>query len=152
MNDFSQDAERRLLHLLERQRETMERILVLTTEETRILDADDIDGFNLSLNRRQEVIEEFDGLHQESVLLMQSYTAFLSGSDAGRRETVDAALAALESVTRQADSQNKMNVAAAREKAAGFSERIARLNMKRKSLGAYIQNVSENAELFDKKT
>ena len=191
MNGYSPDDEKRLIDLLAAQKKTMERILALTEEQSQMLEADDADGFNLSLDRRQAAIEEFDRLHQESAALMQSYASAFAGAganadagpganagvgsgaeaeaftdtgvnsnaDAGTDAFADAVgLHAVEKliheiaeITEKCKAQNDKNALAAHSKAEDYSTRIGSLGVKRKSLGAYIHNVSNDAELFDKK-
>ena len=47
---------------------------------------------------------------------------------------------------------NAKNQAAANEMAEEYAKRIEKLNLSRKSLGAYALGVSNNSELFDTKT
>ena len=185
MNGYSPDDEKRLIDLLAAQKKTMERILALTEEQSQMLEADDVDGFDLSLDRRQTAIEEFDRLHQESAALMQSYTSASAGAsvgtgaDAGTDAKAEAeafagagadsnadvdvsadavGLHAVEKliheiaeITEKCKAQNDKNALAAHSKAEDYSTKIGSLGVKRKSLGAYIHNVSNDAELFDKK-
>ena len=183
MNGYSPDDEKRLIDLLAAQEKTMERILALTEEQSQMLEADDVDGFDLSLDRRQTAIEEFDRLHQESAALMQSYTSVSvdasvgTGADvgaeakaeafagAGTDSNADADVSAdavglhaveklireIAEITEKCKAQNDKNALAAHSKAEDYSTKIGSLGVKRKSLGAYIHNVSNDAELFDKK-
>ena len=151
MNGYSKNDERYLLNLLESQKQTIERILELTEEQEKMLEADDIDGFNLSLDRRQSAIEKYDGLHQESLTLMQSYKSLSNDSSEGIPQAVNREIRAIGGIMKKCKDQDEKNALAAHAKADDYSSRIGSLDLKRKSLGAYIQNVSNNAELFDKK-
>ena len=187
MNGYSPDDEKRLIDLLTAQEKTMKRILALTEEQSQMLEADDVDGFDLSLDRRQTAIEEFDRLHQESVALMQSYTFVIAGASVGTgtdagadakaeaeafdgagadsNTSADADVSAdavgsqaaeklireIAEITEKCKTQNDKNALAAHSKVEDYSTKIGSLGVKRKSLGAYIHNISNDAELFDKK-
>jgi len=47
---------------------------------------------------------------------------------------------------------NEKNMTLAKGKNEEYSERIGKLNVGRKSLGAYAQSIPNNSELFDTKT
>ena len=178
--EFTSKEETRLLELLGEEQVILEQIRALTGMQAALITADDMEAFNYSLDSRQELIEKINGLHQETDVLMQSYIAF-SGQEesaggagemgsgaktaagagkmgsgemgAGAKSAgVEAALELRRSVLAECAGMNARNLAAANEMAGEYSKRIEKLNLSRKSLGAYALGVSNNSELFDKKT
>jgi len=149
---FSPDNEKRLLELLEREFELFKKILELTGEQTELLTADDADAFNKSLDVRQALIEEINGLHQESDILMQSYMSVQEQPGGDRAGEIEAAAARLRDVIAQSAAINEKNTVAAKDKAEEYIRQIGKLSLNRKSIGAYIQGVPNEPEHFDKKT
>jgi len=147
VSNFSGDDAARLLELLRQEFEIFGRIRELTKEQTELIAADDIEAFNISLDRRQEFIEKINGLHQESEALMQSY--MLAGKTGGE---TDAAAKRLRDVISECAALNDKNMAAAKEKAEYYKERSGRLSLGRKSLGSYIHDVENDPEHFDAMT
>lgn len=149
---FSPEDEKRLSGLVGQRLGIVKQILQLTEKQTEILAADDLAAFERSLDNRQELIEQINGLHQETNILMQSYLSF-SESEGGRRITaIDEAAGDFKEILEQCISINDKNTAAAREKAEDYLKQAGKLNQGRKSLGAYIQGVPNEPELFDRKT
>ena len=152
MNDFSQDKERRLLELLDQEIDLFVRIYELTEKQSELLTEDDADGFNSSLDSRQELIEKINGLHQESNSLMQSYASFI-GSVIGKSiGAIDSAVAKRQNIVAGCTELNEKNTNMAKEKAEGYIKRIEKLSQSRKSLETYTLGVPNNPELFDRKT
>jgi len=160
--EFTSKEETRLLELLVEEQVIFEQIRALTGIQAELLAADDVEAFNYSLDSRQELIEKINGLHQETDVLMQSYIAF-SGQEEGaggagetgagaKSAGVEAAMELRRSLIAECAAMNARNSAAANEMAEKYSKRIEQLDLSRKSLGAYALGVSNNSELFDKKT
>jgi len=158
---FSSKEEARLLELLGEEQAIFERIRALTGEQATLIAADDMEAFNGSLDSRQELIEKINGLHQETNVLMQSYISFSgdagagsggAGSEGAKSAKVEAARELLNGVIAECADMNAKNQAAANEMAEEYAKRIEKLNLSRKSLGAYALGVSNNSELFDTKT
>jgi len=149
---FSRDDEARLLELLGEELEIFERIRGLTGKQAELLSADDIEAFDESLDRRQILIEEINGLHQEASGLMQSYISFSGAGGGSKIDAVEIAAERLREVISECAEQNEKNTAAAKEMAEDYIKRIGKLSLSRKSLGAYALNVPNNSELFDRKT
>ena len=153
MNEFSQDKETRLLVLLGKELDLFEQIRELTKKQTELLAAGDdkLEAFDSSLDRRQGLIEQINGLHQETDVLMQSYVAY-SNAGGVKRSAIEKLSGQIHDVLTECAGINEKNKAAAEAKAEEFVDRIGSLSIKRKSLGAYSQIVPNNSELFDKKT
>ena len=144
----SADTER-LLKLLGDELELHEKIRKLTEEQTKLLTKDDIDVFNSSLNKREELIEKIKGLHQEINPLMQSYTSLSSSEKNGKIEDLKKKIR--ETVEICADLNDK-NILAMRTKTEDHIKKIDEQSAKRKGIGGYVQSVPNTPEMFDKKT
>ena len=148
--DFPRDKEERLLELLGQELELFDRIREMTAAQAELLKADDPEGFNRSLDSRQEIIEKINGLHQESDVLMQSYVSFYA---TGRKDdAIRAAAERIDSIIAECAELNDRNTAAAQVKTEDYIRQIGNLSLRRKSLGKYAQSVPNNPELFDKMT
>ena len=154
---FPRDKQERLLELLGQEYKLFIRIRELTEAQTELLAADDLEGFNKSLDSRQEVIDEINGLHQESDILMQSYMSFSNTvsdgtNPAGGEKTglIDSAVRRLEDAIIKCVELNDKNTGAAKNKTEEYIRQIGELSLKRKSIGKYALNVPNNPEHFDK--
>ena len=152
MNGFSKDNETRLIGILNRECEVFRQIGELTQEQAKLLEEDDIDAFGASLDRRQELIEQINGLHQESDSLMQSYISSRSAAGGPDIAAVDELAGRLRGIIESCVAQNDINTVAAKERAEGYIGQIGKLSLSRKGIGAYIQGVPNTSELFDKRT
>ena len=153
MSVFTADDEARLLALLEQELVLIAQISGLTEEQTGMIAQDDIDSFDRSLDGRRELIDEIDKLHQETEVLMQSYMSRAGAKDAGGRiKAVDDLVTRISDALAGCAGTNDKNIKAAQEKAEEYISRIGKLSLSRKSLGAYIQDVGNDPELFDKMT
>ena len=151
MSEFTVDSAGDLLERLGKELEILGRVRELTEKQAELLAADDIDGFNMSLDGRQEHIERINGLHQESDVLMQSYMSYQASSGGKSIKEIDETLARIRDVLAECAALNDGNITAAKEKAEGYIKQIGKLSLNRKSLGAYIQDVENKPEIFDKK-
>jgi len=149
---FSRDDAERLLGFLERENELFEGIRDLTAEQSELLAVDDIDAYVASLDRRQEIIEEINGLHQESEVLMQSYISLMSEHDAESVASVDEALVRFGALVAECAAMDEVNGELAKEKAEEYMKRIGKLSLTRKGLSKYTQNLPGSSEHFDAKT
>jgi len=152
VNEFSRNDETRLLKLLGEEQELFEQIRGLTEAQTQLLAADDIEAFDKSLDSRQKLIEKINGLHQETNILMQSYTSFSKFRSGNKSGAIETAVQRLRGSIAGCAEINEKNTATAKGMADEYTKRIGKLNLSRKSLGAYSLNVPNNSELFDKKT
>ena len=152
MSDFSRDKTERLLILLEQETGLFGKIGELTQEQTELLETDDIVGFDHSLDNRQELIIKINGLHQESDILMQSYITHTTTGGGNKRDEVEAAIKRLRDAISQCVKLDDENVFRAKEKAGDYVKQINKLNQSRKSIGAYVQEIPNNPEHFDRKT
>jgi len=152
VKDFPRDKQTRLLELLGEEQAIFERLRELTGEQTDILAADDVEALDESLDRRQELIEKINGLHQESDVLMQSYITFSESADGGKVTAIETAAEQLRGVIAECVELNGSNLTLAKETAKEYVKRIDELSVGKKSVGAYAQNVPNSSELFDKKT
>ena len=152
MSGFSRNEETRLLELLGKELELLERIRALTKEQSELIAADDIEAFDMSLDHRQEFIEEINGLHPESNILMQSY-AYNSNSGGFKRSAgIEAAAGKFRDILTECSGLSEKNEALAKKASEHQVKRIDELVMNRKSLGSYIQTVSNEPEMFDRRT
>ena len=152
MNDFSQIDESRLLVLLGEELDIFRQIGSLSIKQAEMLAADDMEAFEGSLERRQELIEKINGLHQDTDLLMQSYISFSDSAVGGVSDAIETTAGQLREAIADCVNTNDKNMVAAKEKAEEYIKRIGKLSLSRKSLGAYAQAVPNNSEFFDKKT
>jgi len=152
LDGYSQENEARLLKLLEKELELLEQMLKLTERQTSLLAEDEVDAFDRSLDSRQQVIEQINGLHQESDALMQSYVSFSTSAGGVKNETIEAANEQIRSALTECAALNEKNIVEVKAKAEDYMRRIGKLSLSRKSLGAYAHTVPNGSELFDKKT
>ena len=155
MRDFSQKKEERLLELLGEELGIFAKIREMTVKQAGLLEADDretLEALNESLSKRQSLMEEIDGLHEERNPLMQSYLAFKNSQGGSKNDAIEAKAKQLIKTIAECAAQNDGNISAAKGKTQEYSDRIDKLNIGRKSLGAYAQSVPYDSELFDKKT
>ena len=148
---FKSDDASRLLELLDREFEAFGQMLEMTAKQTELIEADDIETFDKSLDTRQKLIEKINGLHQESTPLMQSYISYSNSAGGGAINRIEDARSRLGDIVSECASRNDSLLAAAKEKAGTYTSRIDKLSMGRKSMGAYIQSVANTPEMFDKK-
>ena len=152
MKDFSQDKQSRLLALLTEELAIFKQIRELTGKQAELLGTEDVTALDESLTSRQELIEKINGLHQETEVLMQSYISFKGAAGKSKIAGIETASDELRGVIIECAGLNDKNMALAKGKNEEYSERIGKLNVGRKSLGAYAQSIPNNSELFDTKT
>jgi len=152
VNGFSRDEETRLLELLGQELELFKQIREMTNKQVELLAQDDVESFDESLDLRQEIIEEINGLHQESEILMQSYVSFSGTQSKEKTASIETAVDNIRAVIEECIGMNNKNEAEAAEKAEDYIMRIGKLSLTRKSIGKYAQSVPNNPEFFDKKT
>ena len=151
MSAFSDDDASRLLELLKNEMEVFSAILKLIEKQAESIEADDIYAFGKMLDRTQEYIEIINGLHDESSALMQIYASYVDSAGEDKNTGIDEASDMLRSVIEECAELNDKNAIAADERNQDYIERISKLNLSRKSLGSYMQNVTNAPEMFDKK-
>ena len=152
MSKFSSAKAARLNELLRQVLEIFVEMRRLTENQTDLIAAEDIAALDESIGRRQTLIEEINGLHQESDILMQSYMSYSTSTDGESISEIDAAAGQLRDAITECAGINDKNTLSAMEKAAKYAERIDKLSKSRKSLGSYIHRLSNDPELFDKMT
>jgi len=140
----------RLSKLLGDELELHRKIKKLTEEQTELLAKDDIEAFNISLDKREKLIEKIKGLHQESNPLMQSY-ASSSGSN-GKDGEIEEKKAKIREIVESCALLNDENIISLREKTENLTKEIDEKSAKRKGIGGYAQSVPNTPEMFDKKT
>jgi len=144
----SADLER-LSKLQSEELELHKKIRKLTEEQTELLTKDDIEAFNTSLEKREKLIEEIKGLHQESTPLMQSYA---SSSSEGKNSTVENLKKEIREVIETCAKLNDKNITSLKRKTEDLTKEIDDKSAKRKGIGGYAQSVPNTPEVFDKKT
>ncbi|MCL2151642.1 MAG: flagellar protein FlgN [Oscillospiraceae bacterium] len=150
MNGFSQDQETRLLELLGQEIELFVEMYELTGKQSEMIAQDDVDTFGGSLDRRLELIDRINGLHQESDILMQSYALLADIEGKGKIDAIEEAAARRQDLITGCTEQNAQNGEAAKEKAGNYAKRAGRLNLIRKSLELYTLDMPNDPELFDR--
>jgi len=156
----SEDKER-LPELLGEELEYYKQIRKLTEEQNELLSKDDIEAFNGSLIRREELIEKIKGLHREKGELMQSYES-ISESDKPQSEDsqnksrqnkeIDNLNKQIREIVEVCAQINDENILSIKEKTENLTKRIDEQSSIRKGLGGYVQSVPNTPEMFDKKT
>jgi len=150
VNQFSKDNAARLLELLRKELEIFMRMRELTVKQKELIEADELEALDASLDRRQELIEEINGLHQETDVLMQSYVLY-SAAEKSISE-IDTVAARIRDIVAECAGLNDSNMSEAKNKSEDYTNRIGELSLNRKGLGAYIQEVENRPEMFDKMT
>ena len=152
MRSFSSDDKARLLELQNEELETLKHIRELTEKQTELLRTDDIEAFGVSIDSRQALIEKINGLHQESDILMQSYISFAGAAGTAKIDAIEEMNRQLAEVLAGCVELNDKNAIMAKEKTADYMKQIGKLSIGKKSIGAYVQGVPNDSQLFDKKT
>jgi len=139
----------RLSKLLSEELEIYEKIRKMTEEQSKQLAKDDIEAFNISLDKREKLIEEIKGLHQESTPLMQSCASTSSG---GENSTIEELKEKTREVIEECAQLNDKNMQTLKGKTESLIKEIDEKSAKRKGIGGYAQSVPNTPEMFDKKT
>ncbi|MCL2221164.1 MAG: flagellar protein FlgN [Oscillospiraceae bacterium] len=149
MSDIVLSGEGKLLKLLGEERVLLEQMKKLTDEQARHIEKDEFEELGKLLDKRQELIEKINGLHQESAPLMQSC---VSSSDYEMVVKIDELKSKIKQILAECNDQNNRNVEELRHKSQDYAERIETQSSKRKVIGGYAQAVPNSSEKFDKKT
>ena len=152
MSGPARDMGPRLLELLEQECKLLEHMLELTANQAELLADDDAEGFDKSLDGRQALIDQINGLHRESDALMQSFISRPNGAATGQEGEIEAVRGKIRGILEECAALNERNTTEAKGKAEDYIKQIGKMSINRKSIGAYIQDVPNNSELFDKKT
>jgi hypothetical protein len=152
VSGFPVDKEARLLELLGQELDLVKQMRGLTERQTELLAEEDIDAFEKSLDVRQALIEKIDGLHQESDILMQSYMSSLSAQGRKKSGAIETTSGQIRETIAKCAEIDEKNASAAKEKAEEYLKQVGKLSMERKSIGAYVQQVTTTSEMFDKMT
>ena len=148
MSEFSKENAGRLLELLRKELEIFAQMRELTAKQKELIAADEIEALDASLDHRQKLIEEINGLHQESNVLMQSYMSF---STKGKKiDNIETAAGKLREIISECAGMNDSNMSDAKEKSEIYTRKILEISHNRKGLSAYIQTVENRPEMFDK--
>jgi flagellar biosynthesis/type III secretory pathway chaperone len=139
----------RLSELLSEELEIFEEILKLTEKQTKLLKKDEIEELNSSLEKRQELIEKINGLHQELDPLMQSY---ISSPAENKNDKIEQYRERIKELITACTEQSNDNMNAIKAKADEQVKKIEKQSAKRKGIGGYAQAVPNTPEVFDKKT
>jgi len=139
----------RLSELLSEELELYGKIRKMTEEQEKLLAKDDIEAFNISLDKREKLIDKIKGLHQESNPLMQSYASISSGS---KNSEVEELKVKIREVIEACAQLNDENIDSLKEKTESLTKEIDEKSAKRKGIGGYVQSVPNKSEMFDKKT
>jgi len=129
--------------------ELYKEIRTQTEEQAELLGKDDIEAFNDSLDKREEIIEKIKGLHQESAPLMQSY---VSAASSGKNKEIEKLKKQIREELVFLEKLNEENIETMKSKTEDHIKRIDNQSAKRKGIGGYAQSVPNTPEVFDKKT
>ncbi|MCL2248431.1 MAG: flagellar export chaperone FlgN [Oscillospiraceae bacterium] len=149
MSDNFFEKATRLTKLLDDELKLLENIKELTDEQTRQIEMDEFDGLEKLLERRQELIEKINGLHQESQELMQSYVSSSSLKPVREIENLKEEIKYLLQTCKES---NERNIEMLSHKSTTQKEKIGKQSAQRKGIGGYAQAVPTSSEMFDKKT
>ena len=152
MSDFSVDKQSRLLSLIKHELELFGQMRGIIGKQAEMIESDDLAAFNESLDRRQELIEKINGLHQEADPLMQSYVSYADSADRDSNRELETAIGQLRSIIAECAEMNDGILEAAKTKAVEYTERIARMSLSRESLGRYQHELPNPPQMFDKMT
>jgi len=147
---LTKDDGAKLLELLRQQQGICKQLLSLTTAQKKLIEADDMEAFNKSLDARQELMDQYDGQQQQVGDLMVTYTDFSKANDGKRIAQIEKAREQLMELLEKCFVENGSNEALAKEKSEAYSAKISDMNQKRKGIGSYIQNVESNSDFIDK--
>jgi len=148
---FTSEKER-LLELQKQEIGLFERLREITKEQAEMLAADDAEAFDRSLDRSSEIIEKIEGLHQESEILMQSYTSNLPPAHAEKNDPVLIAANQIKDALSECARLHEINSAAAKAKADSYITGAGKLNVRRRSLGLYTQALTNSPTMFDRRS
>ena len=150
MMRFKAESAAKLKKLLKQEVKFWEQLRGLTMVQAELLENDDIEALEASIDKRQSFIDQINGLHQESNVLMQSYLSFSDTKD-GTIAEIDSLRAKIKEAVSACADRNEKNLVAAKLSKEGYVEKADELGQKRKTLGAYAGELTNNSELFDKK-
>jgi len=152
VSDFSVDSKARLLELVKEELELFGQMRGIAEKQAELIESDDIATFEGTLDRRQEIIEKINGLHQESDPLMQSYVSYVNSADGKSDGELEKAIGQLRGIIAECAEMNETVLDAAKAKAVDYTERIARMSLSRESLGRYQHELPNPPQMFDKMT
>ena len=141
---------KRLLELLSEKLEIYKKIQKNTEEQAQLLDKDDIEALESSLDKREKLISKINGLHQESEPLMQSYVS-LSAEDKKEFPEIPKLENEIREILTNCAKLNEANISLMTEKTEKHTKKIEEHSAKRKGIGGYAQSVPNTPEVFDKK-
>ena len=152
MSKFPPEDKKKLLEFIGREIELFGKIRELTAEQKEFLAADDMEGLNLSLDKRQQIIEKINGLHQESDVLMQSYISFSNSRGGEKIAEIESGQARIRAVLEECAELDGENALMANKRVLDYGRQIDELSTRRKGIGKYALDVPNNPEHFDKMT
>jgi len=151
VSNFASADKERLTKLLSEKLKIYKQIKSLTEEQTELLAKDDIEAFNSSLDKREELIKKINGLHQDSEPLMQSYVS-TSTEDNENNSDINNLEKEIREILTDCAKLNDVNIAVMKEKTTEHTKKIDEQRAKGKGVGGYVQSVPNTPEVFDRKT
>ena len=146
----------RLSKLLSEELDYYKQIRELTEEQAALLGKDDMEAFNSSLDKREELIGKIKGLHQEKEPLMQSYASTSKSANPQneglQNKEVEDLNKQIREIVEACAEINDRNILSVKEKTEELAKKIDEQSSKRKGIGGYVQSVPNTPEMFDKKT
>jgi flagellar biosynthesis/type III secretory pathway chaperone len=146
--DDAQGANK-LIELLSEELELFEQIYKATEKQSKILNVEDydIEAFDKLIDKRQELIEKINGLHQKSNPMMQS---FVTSPSYKKDSEVEKLKEKIQSKVKQCANLNDENMAIISDKTDNQKDKIEKQSAKRKGIGGYAQAVPNTPEVFDR--
>ena len=156
MSKTSSEDITRLTKLLSEELEHYKQIRKLTEEQALLLGKDDIEAFNSSLGKREELIEKIKGLHQEKEHPVQSCASTSKSAnpqnEGKQNKEIDSLNKQIREIIEICAEINDRNILSVKEKTEELAKKIDEQSSKRKGIGGYVQSVPNTPEMFDKKT
>jgi transcriptional regulator of NAD metabolism len=144
--------ETRLLEMLKEELGLFEQMKAQTVKQTELLAEDKIDEFIESLDKREELKEKINGLHQESNVLMQYYISSTVRGGRGKVRAIDKLREQNRVIIAECHKINEENIKAAGEKMEEYTKRLKEMDTEKKTFDAYTVDIPDNSEHFDKTT
>jgi len=145
---FESSDKAKLQDYLSQEFETFEKIQKLTEKITEQISTDKIEALDKSLDKRQELIEKINGLHQESNPLMQSYVSLEEVID----KEIERLMEQIREIAEICAKANDINMNAIKVKKQEQTNKIEKQSAKRKGISGYAQAIPHSPEVIDKKT
>ncbi|MDR2599619.1 MAG: flagellar protein FlgN [Oscillospiraceae bacterium] len=139
----------KLIELLSEKLELFEQIYKATEKQSKILSDEDydIEAFDKLIDKRQELIEKINGLHQKLDPMMQS---FVSSPSYKKDSEIEKLKDKIQNKVKECSDLNNENMEIISDKTDNQKDKIEKQSAKRKGIGGYAQAVPNTPEVFDR--